>query len=370
MKEKPKTEKRPEHEIELEQRPEPQEGEAFDVWLKRIGGPNAEIVENLETYLPPEEKAKIPLIINKKANLILNGENLGTYFDKEKIDAEIEKKNPNVRFVKTKNQYQLKKELFKNPELYFNVIGEELKNKQKIVADKGFGENVEKWIKELEKEIAASKGGEPRPDKSGREKPEKKARKKKAEKKSQPKAGPPRAEKEPESAKKEPEKVKKEPTLDEQIAQKQKELEKAEEKMAIYRPLGWFRKKPVVRDLGYYANEAQIKNLKKEIQELKRKKPAASLRMQAGPPKSEGLGGEKKVEEKKEESVKTGVVGSAVGGGIRMWESAEDIENRLQELSAEISTSSVLGRSKLEKEQKKLEKRLKKIKKLKKKKKK
>ena len=285
--EKPKIkEKRLKHEIELEQRPEPLDGEAFDVWLKRIGGPNVKLLESLKEYKMPKSKEKTPLMINRNGNFVLNSENVGIYFNKEKLDERLIKKDPNISYIKKNGEYRLKKELFTKPEGYFHVIGEELKQKQKIVADKKFGKSLEKWAKET------GYG-------------------------------------------------KKEPTPEEKIAKKEKELEKAEEEQALYRPIGWFHKKPVVRDLGYYANQNKIEEIKKEIEKLKTGKstPADAK--------------EEKVEEKKEEPVKAGVVGS--------------IENRLQELSAEIPASSVLGRSKLEKEQKRLQKRLKKFKKLKKK---
>jgi len=68
--EKPKIkEKRLKHEIELEQRPEPLDGEAFDVWLKRIGGPNVKLLESLKEYKMPKSKEKTPLMINRNGNL-------------------------------------------------------------------------------------------------------------------------------------------------------------------------------------------------------------------------------------------------------------------------------------------------------------
>ena len=62
--------------------------------------------------------------------------------------------------------------------------------------------------------------------------------------------------------------IKEEPTIDEKIEQKKKELEEAQEKAAIYRPIGWFQKKPVVKDLGYYASEAETREKKDELGEL------------------------------------------------------------------------------------------------------
>jgi hypothetical protein len=279
--EKPKIkEKRLKYEAELEQRPEPLDEETLDAWIKRIGGPNVRLVESLKEYKAPKSKEKAPLIINRNGNFVLNSENVGTYFNKEKLDAELEKKNPSIRFIKKIGEYRLKKELFKKPELYFQVIGEELKEKRKIVADKKFGKSLDKWI------VAAES--------------------------------------------------KKEPTLEEKIVQKEKELEDAKQKYNIYYS-------PVVQDMMGLYYKKQVEDLTHELKELKKRYKKK----------------EEKAEEKKEESVKT----DAVGGGIRIGESAEDIENRLQELSAEIQTSSVLGRSKLEKEQKKLKKRLKKLKK-------
>jgi len=287
--EKPKIkEKRLKHEIELEQRPEPLDGEAFDVWLKRIGGPNVKLLESLKEYKMPKSKEKTPLMINRNGNFVLNSENVGIYFNKEKLDERLNKKDPNISYIKKNGEYRLKKELFTKPEGYFHVIGEELKQKQKIVADKKFGKSLEKWAKET------GYG-------------------------------------------------KKEPTPEEKIAKKEKELEDAQQKYNIYYS-------PVVKDmLGLYY-EKQVKDLTKELKELRK-----------------GYKKEEKAEEKKEEPAKTSTAGSVVGGGLRMGESAEDIETRLQELSAEIPASSVLGRSKLEKEQKRLQKRLKKFKKLKKK---
>ncbi len=61
--------------------------------------------------------------------------------------------------------------------------------------------------------------------------------------------------------------------INEKIKQKEQEIERAEQKMAIYRPAGGlFRKKPVVRDLGYYAIDAELKKLKLELDKLEDKK--------------------------------------------------------------------------------------------------
>ncbi|GAJ00543.1 unnamed protein product, partial [marine sediment metagenome] len=37
---------RPQHEVELEQEPLSKEGESYDKWLQRIGGPNVLLVKN------------------------------------------------------------------------------------------------------------------------------------------------------------------------------------------------------------------------------------------------------------------------------------------------------------------------------------
>jgi len=307
-----KKEKRLKYEIELEQRPDPLEGEAFDVWLKRIGGPNVQLLESLEKYKAPASKEKTPLIINKNGTFMLNNENVSTYFNREKLNAELEKKNPNVRFIKISGEYWLKKELFKNPELYFRVVSEELRSNRQIVADKRFGKSLEKWTEKSE----------------AKEKVEKK----------------------------------KPLTLNEQIEQKRKELEESEREYNIYyRPVGWFHKKPVVRDLGYYANEAKLNKLKEELKGLEKESERETKRVA-----------------KKEKKEKKTVVAAGGGGGIitgepeglpeeviepSYEEQFEAIQERLKELPIEIRKSSVLGRSKLEKEQKKLRKRLKKLKK-------
>lgn len=258
-KEQPKIEtkeKRPKHEIELGKRPEPQKGELYDKWIERIGGPDVKLLESLKEYKAPKSKEKTPLIINRNGNFVLNSENIGAYFDKEKIDAEIEKKNPNARFVKTKNQYQLKKELFKNPELYFHVIGEELKKKRRIVAEKGFGNSIEKWIKELKGEKAEEKPGEKPKEEKAKKEPKKE--KKLSEAKSA-EGGP--------------------PTLDEQIVAKQKELEKVERKHNIYYS-------PVVKDLLGLYYDKRLKDLKGELKELKRGKPKEKAKEEIKEPKT------------------------------------------------------------------------------------
>jgi hypothetical protein len=66
-----------------------------------------------------------------------------------------------------------------------------------------------------------------------------------------------------------PEEVQEVPlTTYEQIKAKEEEIQRAEDRMAIYRPIGWFRKKPVVRDLGYYGLEADLNRLKGELKDL------------------------------------------------------------------------------------------------------
>jgi hypothetical protein len=57
------------------------------------------------------------------------------------------------------------------------------------------------------------------------------------------------------------------------IKDKELDIEIAEQKMAIYRPVGGlFRKKPVVRDLGYYGVESDLKKLNAELEALKKAK--------------------------------------------------------------------------------------------------
>ncbi|MFH1129382.1 MAG: hypothetical protein V1686_01445 [Patescibacteria group bacterium] len=65
---------------------------------------------------------------------------------------------------------------------------------------------------------------------------------------------------------------KKEENLSQKIERKKQEIEKAEESASIYRPAGGlFRRKPVVRDLGYYGamyGASGLETLKKELKEL------------------------------------------------------------------------------------------------------
>ncbi|MDP2861108.1 MAG: hypothetical protein Q8N98_05400 [bacterium] len=71
------------------------------------------------------------------------------------------------------------------------------------------------------------------------------------------------------------------------IKQKEAELEQAEQKMAIYRPIGWFQRKPVVRDLGYNATDADLKKIKAELKDLQTAGHPVSL---AGRPQGERIG--------------------------------------------------------------------------------
>jgi len=256
MKEQPQTEQPKKeklaHEIELEQRPEPQKGEALDLWIKRIGGPNAETVESLNDYKMPDKKKDVPLLIDRNGNVKVNTENIERYFQKELFDKWITEKNPNIEFSQQAGEYNIKKELVRNPENYFQIIGAEFKNGKKIVAEKGFGESIEKWAKELKGEKAEEKPEEKK------EKPEKKARKKRAEK---PAAAEAKAGKKAEEAKK-PE-IKKEPTLDERIEAKRKELEEVEQKYNIYYS-------PALKDLLGLYYEKRLKDVRQELKDLEK----------------------------------------------------------------------------------------------------
>jgi hypothetical protein len=124
---------------------------------------------------------------------------------------------------------------------------------------------------------------------------------------------------------------------EEKIKQKQKEIEKAEEKMAIYRPLGWLRKKPVVRDLGYYAKASELDKLKKELKELKSEKIIFK-------DTAKEIIKEEKVRKTKSE--------------------IKRIEKRLNQIPGAIRAGGVLNQSKLEKEQRQLGKSKKKLEKI------
>lgn len=310
MKEQPKTtekkppfaeasagkEKRPQHEIELEQGSEPQEGEALDKWIKRIGGPDVEVVKDLTKYSPPREKAKRPLMIDLEGTFKVNDKNIGEYFDKEKIEALLENKSPSIKFIKTRGEYQIKKELFPNPEFYCKeIIVEELKAGRKIVVDRRFRESVDQWKEKLEKEKEEEKkelvsGDEVLWESQGEvqwkepkkiiEIQEHKGQKfaffedsetgipvdqlrlkESKEEKKKPERG-----KEPE--KKKPE-AKKTPTLDEKIEAKKKEIEEIERGYNIYYS-------PVVQDLlGLYYRKRykkDLKGLREELKELEKEK--------------------------------------------------------------------------------------------------
>jgi len=66
--------------------------------------------------------------------------------------------------------------------------------------------------------------------------------------------------------------------IEERIKQKKQEIEETETKASIYRPAGGlFRKKPVVRDLGYYGITSDLEKLNKELEELERMKAEIEL---------------------------------------------------------------------------------------------
>jgi len=153
-------EKIPRHEIELEKNPNPLKGESYEDWLRRIGGPfvkvgllkkcpkcGGTIFLEGEHFCKPtdEQKKEMPLIIDKNATFVVNKENIANYFNKDMLDEklELEERQSNVCFIKKRGEYQIKKELFKNPEVYKNIIKKELKRGNgKIVADERFGKSL------------------------------------------------------------------------------------------------------------------------------------------------------------------------------------------------------------------------------------
>lgn len=296
---------KPQHKIELKERPHPLEDESSDAWLKRIGGPNIEISKSLEkcsnckgfklskkhSCEPTEaQQKKTPLVIDKNGNFILNDKNLEIYFDKKEIDELQENKNPNIKFIKKKGEYQIKKELFEDPEHYRQVIIEELKADGKMIADKRFDKSIVKWEEEAGKE---------------------------SKEKSQPEAEKPQ-------------------TLDEQIAQKKKELEEAQEGYNIYYS-------PVVKDLlGLYYQD-RLKTLKKEMKGLKkgkRREPTEDSKdAQLTQIKSEGISEKSKIEQP-EEDIDTEI---------------QEIERKLKNPQWVRGESAITNREILEKRKKELE---------------
>lgn len=325
--EKPKTkkqskevQKQPEHELELEHNPEPLRGEAFEDWLRRIGGPfvrvellkkcpkcGGTIFEQEKHACKPTSKQQeqMPLIIDKNATFIANKENVGNYFNEEMIEeglqSDLKEWQENAQHIKERDEYQLKKELFETPAKYLKIITKELEDKNgKIVADRRFGNSVEKWIKESRQkpktekkepdkaeekaeerreptvgdEVIWESGGEAQwkePKKITRmeeykgqkfaffkgsetgipvdqlilEKPEEKLKQEAKKEKGQPTA------------------EKKLSTLDERIEQKQKELEEVEIDYNIYYS-------PRVESLFGLAYKFRRKNLKKELKGLRK----------------------------------------------------------------------------------------------------
>lgn len=345
-------EERPEYKIELEHNPEPLKGEAFEDWLRRIGGPfvkieslkkcpkcGGTIFEEKEHSCKPTDKqrAEMPLIIDKNATLIVNEENIENYFDKQKIEeglkSELEEWQNNARFIKKRDEYQLKKELFDTPAEYLNILTKELKGENgKIVADRKFGQSLEKWIKasqeklrtekkkpavgdevmwesqgtfqwkqpkkviaihehkgqefaffknsttgipleqlKLIKEIK-SKDKDSMPDKQIKQ--EKKVQQKKKPKKESRKSKKSEA----------PKRSEKTLTLDEQIEQKEKELEKVEIDYNVYYS-------PRVETLFGLASKFRRKNLKKELKQLKEESKKEKTKPKAESEKEIGVKG-------------------------------------------------------------------------------
>ena len=218
-------EKKPQHELELERESKLLKGESYDIWIKRIGGPNVTIVETLGKYAKPKKKENGPLIIDSDGAVILNDKNIVKYFGEE-WKKQVDDRN---LFNEKTKEYQIGKELWGNPDDYRGIIINLLKGNHKIVVDKRFAKSVEEWGKKLK---AKEKPKEKKPEKEVKE------------------------EKKPE--------VKERPlTLDEKIEQKEKELEKVEQNYNIYYS-------PVVRDLLGLYYKSEFKSLKKEVKKLKK----------------------------------------------------------------------------------------------------
>ena len=128
----------------------------------------------------------------------------------------------------------------------------------------------------------------------------------------------------------------------EEKAEKQKTIAELEEEMQIlkaaYAPVGWFRKKPVMQDLGYYVNQNRIEEIKAEIEKLKAGKPAPA--------------------EGKEEIKKDGWI-QTLGKKIREQKPKEIVKKIIEKTKKGIETADKLGKRK---KQKRLEKKLKKLK--------
>jgi len=140
--------------------------------------------------------------------------------------------------------------------------------------------------------------------------------------------------------------------------------EKIERLQSAYAPLGWFHKKPLVKDLGYYANEAKIKELKKQIKELEKERRK----------KGEGaIVGEKK-EKIKKEIKEPKILSKEEPEELTTEEQFKIVDKNLRSIYGKIGyrkrkirEGGVLGRAKLEKEIANLEKQRDKLKKIKKK---
>lgn len=327
-----------EQEVDLEKELYPQKGEALDAWAKRIGGSHFELVDDLKKYSMSKNKTDKPALIDSEGAFILNDKNIIDYFGenaKEMIDEQASRGNPYIK--KKGSEYRIEKDLFK-PDKYLGIfvdlakISPEINGK--VVIDKRFGKNVEEWM-EKQKTEKAEEAKEPekkekkkkeekkkefvigdevmwksqgefqweKPKKiikieehkgqkfvffedsstgipmdqliseEEKEEPEKKEKKEKPKKKTKPR------EKKPEEKKKKKEPEKEKPlTLDEKIAQKEKELEGIEQKYNIYYS-------PVVQDLLGLYYRAEFKRAKKELKGLKktRKKMGGEVIVEGAP---------------------------------------------------------------------------------------
>ena len=409
-------EERPQHEIELEQEPSPKEGESLDVWLQRIGGPNVLLVkdakETAEAFKSfPRKKIDKPLFVNSDGTFILNDENIVKYFG-EKGKKQIDGRN---LFNEKTKEYQIGKELWGGPDDYRGIIIKLLKENHKLVADKRFGESVKKWVEESEKEkeekeekIPSAFEGEFDAEDFEEEEPETKeepelspegetptdigAEKevKKEQEKEVKEAAPERGEPRPEKSGRE----KKPLTLDEEIKQKEKELEKIEQGYNIYYS-------PVVQSLMGLHYKSEFKRLKKEVKKLKKtskkagrdvpeaeetpaqaeiptkveKEPTTEEQFKATEKKLKSVYG--KIRTRNRKIREGGVLGRAdLEKEVGILEKERNklkeikkkikerlkIQKRLKEIPKEIKKGGVIKQTKLEGEQKKLEKRLKKFK--------
>ena len=390
-------EERPQHEIELEQEPSPKEGESLDVWLQRIGGPNVLLVkdakETAEAFKSfPRKKIDKPLFVNSDGTFILNDENIVKYFG-EKGKKQIDGRN---LFNEKTKEYQIGKELWGGPDDYRGIIIKLLKENHKLVVDKAFGKeeapsafeeeiDVEDFEEEAEKEEPELSPEGKTPTDIGAEKEVKKEQEKEVKE-----AAPERGEPRPEKSGRE----KKPLTLDEEIKQKEKELEKIEQGYNIYYS-------PVVQSLMGLHYKSEFKRLKKEVKKLKKtskkagrdvpeaeetpaqaeiptkveKEPTTEEQFKATEKKLKSVYG--KIRTRNRKIREGGVLGRAdLEKEVGILEKERNklkeikkkikerlkIQKRLKEIPKEIKKGGVIKQTKLEGEQKKLEKRLKKFK--------